>query len=65
MIHELNCFEFSMMNIVHERKKIPEFQYCRFAGKFGQSMSEYVIGYIVAQERNFKMAYDAQAQSQW
>lgn len=43
----------------------PKFTLTRFAGTFGQHMAEYVIGHIVAQERNFKRIYQSQALSFW
>lgn len=48
-----------------EQVSKPTFQYCRFAGSFGPPIAEYVIAYIVAQERNFRLTYNEQARSNW
>ncbi|XP_067944761.1 glyoxylate/hydroxypyruvate reductase A-like [Watersipora subatra] len=54
-----------LMRLVQEQNVTPQFPYCRFAGRFGQAISEYVISYIVAQERNFRKVYEAEAECKW
>ena len=53
------------MKIVHQEQITPQIKFCRFGGRFGQAMSEYVLAYIVAEERNFKMTYEAEAKASW
>eukprot|EP00794_Sanderia_malayensis_P009651 gene9651-10639_t len=48
-----------------DKKPYPKYKITRFAGRFGQHMAEYVIGHIIAKERNFKEIYKSQAINTW
>lgn len=43
----------------------PPYLITRLGGCFGQAMSDYVLGYIIANERRFKESWKAQTEHIW
>lgn len=43
----------------------PKFSVTRFGKGFNKGMAEYVVAQVISTERNFKLAYEKQAQHEW
>lgn len=48
-----------------DKTKLPSFTFCRYGEGYGKLMAEYVIGHMVAYERDFQTAYDSQRRHKW
>jgi len=55
----------SVKKFITDDSKVPVFQYSRVGGIFGQPIAEYVVSYIIAEERKFKWATEVQQTCTW
>ncbi|BFZ10714.1 hypothetical protein BsWGS_13753 [Bradybaena similaris] len=55
----------AIVKALDKLEKLPDVLLTRQTDGFGQSMAEYVIGQIVARERNFSLMYDLQRASRY
>ncbi|XP_070546764.1 glyoxylate/hydroxypyruvate reductase A-like [Ptychodera flava] len=54
-----------IFNHLDRSRPFPTYKLTRFGGVFGMHMKEYVLGYIIAHQRNFRQLWEYQNKAKW